>query len=594
MSQPPSAKAPHRAWQGLTVAFVVAAVAWTVTSSRALSTTFDEPHHLTTGLAWWQYGNARWWTENPPLPKIAIAALPYLAGLRLPADPAAAPDRDPWSAGLELLDRRSDAERMLRLARLGTMAFLLLTLGMTFLLAGGRKRPMEAFLATALVATYPPLLGHAGLATTDVAAVSTVLLFLLAFHRWADRPSRGGAAAVGAAFACALLCKLTAPLFCATVGAGWLVGRRLGGDAWLGGPTDGARGKRDLLIQLGAAAIVAFLVTWAGYRFSIGRLEAFAPADYLDTPVIPPMAVRSPFMRWLCHLPLPAPEVLHGALFLRAHDQHGHTAFLFGRLSEHGFWNFYLVGLLMKSPLPFLGAVTAAVVVLAGRLRRAVKRVDAGSLSTGLAALGTLALSTVMTVNIGVRHLLCAAPLLALFGARTLAPLIQSNLAADDQRRRILTLGALASMLIANVVTVQRAHPELFAYFNPLAGSEPGHALIDSDLDWAQDMGLLKRELRSRRIDSIHYGLFAIVNPCDPEMPKMHPLAPGQPVGGWIVLSEQFYRSTLHFSFRRASCAPDAKYQFHADPGDAFDWLKDAPLTARIGASLRLYHLPDR
>jgi hypothetical protein len=570
---------------------VLASVAWTVTSSRGLSTTFDEPHHLTTGLAWWQYGNARWWTENPPLPKIAIAALPYLAGLRLRADPAAAPDRDPWDVGLQLLDGRSDAGRMLLLARLGTLPFLLLALAATFCLAGGRRRPREAFLATALVATYPPLLGHAGLATTDVAAVATVLLFLLALDRWTQAPSHRRAAVVGAAFASALLCKLTAPLFCAAIAGGWLVGRRLGTGTWWARPAEsgGPLPRRTVLLQVGVAVVIAFLVTWAGHRFSTGRLEVFPPADYIGTPVVPPVAARSSFMRWLCHLPLPAPEVLHGVLFLRAHDQHGHTAFLFGRLSEHGFWNFYLVGLLLKSPLPFLAAVASAMIVLARHLRRGRDGLDARGLGAALAALATLALSTIMTVNIGMRHLLVAVPLLALFTARTLAPWLE----LAERRRRSIALGALAAWLLVSAAIVQRAHPELFAYFNPLAGSEPGHALIDSDLDWAQDMGMLKRELRARQITSIHYGLFAIVNPCDPEMPAMHALEPGKPVAGWIVLSEQFYRSTLHFSFHRESCGADANYQFHADPPDAFDWLKPFPMTARIGASLRLYHLPE-
>ena len=87
------------------------------------------------------------------------------------------------------------------------------------------------------------------------------------------------------------------------------------------------------------------------------------------------------------------------------------------------------------------------------------------------------------------------------------------------------------------------------AYFNPLAGAEPGHALIDSDLDWGQDLLLLQRDLAARGVKEVHYGLFAIVNPCDPAWPKMIPLEPGKPVTGWVVLSEQFYRSGLHFSF---------------------------------------------
>ena len=69
----------------------------------------------------------------------------------------------------------------------------------------------------------------------------------------------------------------------------------------------------------------------------------------------------------------------------------------------------------------------------------------------------------------------------------------------------------------------------------------------------------------------------------------MIPLEPGKPVSGWVVLSEQFYRSGLHFSFGRESCAPGARYRFKVDPADAFDWLKGVEPVARVGASVRVY-----
>ena len=75
----------------------------------------------------------------------------------------------------------------------------------------------------------------------------------------------------------------------------------------------------------------------------------------------------------------------------------------------------------------------------------------------------------------------------------------------------------------------------------------------------------------------------------NPAWPKMIPLEPGKPVGGWVVLSEQFYRSGLHFSFGRESCAPGARYRFKADPADAFDWLKGVEPVGRVGASVRVY-----
>src|SRR3954463_13760445 len=73
---------------GLAIAFVWAAIIWTVGSAGALSMTFDEPHHLATGIEWWQFGTYRWWTENPPLPKVVTALGPFLAGVRLPGSPA--------------------------------------------------------------------------------------------------------------------------------------------------------------------------------------------------------------------------------------------------------------------------------------------------------------------------------------------------------------------------------------------------------------------------------------------------------------------------------------------------------------------------
>ncbi len=563
----------------LTVAFVVAAVAWTVASAASLSHTFDEPHHLATGLEWWQFGTYRWWTENPPLPKVVTALGPYLAGLRLPARPTSIDP--PWLPGIELLYAGPSYQRTLVLARLGTVAFLLLTLGLTFALAGGRKRLFRAFAATALVATYPPLLGHAGLATTDVAAVATVLLFLFCLDRWAERPSRGRAAAVGAGFALATLCKLTAPAFCALTGLAWLAARRWALGTW----TASASTWRARASQAAVATVSGFLVLWAGYRFSFGRLDDLPSMSFIKTPVLPPPGQRSALLAWFCHLRLPAPEFWHGFLFLKAHDAHGHPAFLFGQIRDRGgFWDFYLVGLLLKSPLPFLLLLALCLPAL---LRKGRARLDARILCAGLAALAALALSTQLTVNIGLRHLLIVVPLLAIFIAGALTPWLES-LAGRTRLAAALAFGAL---LAAGAVTVERARPELFAYFNPLAGREPGRALIDSDLDWGQSFPLLARELRARQIPSAHYGFFGTMNPCAPGLPPLVPLEPKVPVTGWIVLSEQFYRSNFFISIRRESCA-SPHYKFNLAPAGSFDWLKAHEPVARIGATLRLYYLP--
>ncbi len=83
------------------------------------------------------------------------------------------------------------------------------------------------------------------------------------------------------------------------------------------------------------------------------------------------------------------------------------------------------------------------------------------------------------------------------------------------------------------------------------------------------------------------------MNPCNPDGTQFVPLLPKVPVTGWVVLSEQFYRATFFVSFRRDSCA-SSHYSFDLAPAGAFDWLKAYEPVARIGATLRLYDLPQR
>jgi hypothetical protein len=90
---------------GLFAATIVAAaigVACLGSARRTFSGTFDESNHLACGLEWWQFGTYTLWTENPPLPRIAIAALPYAAGMRLPPRAEWEPKTHDWDRSWEV------------------------------------------------------------------------------------------------------------------------------------------------------------------------------------------------------------------------------------------------------------------------------------------------------------------------------------------------------------------------------------------------------------------------------------------------------------------------------------------------------------
>ncbi|HEY5283230.1 MAG TPA: glycosyltransferase family 39 protein, partial [Polyangia bacterium] len=184
---------------------------------RSLSGTFDESNHLAAGLEWWQFGTYTLWTENPPLARLAIAALPYFHGVRLPAREQWEPkthdwDRS-WEVGLDLLYAGAGFEQNLAWARWGTLPFFLIALASAWGLAQGRRRPLSGLVAVALTSTLPAFIAHGALATTDMAFVGMFLLATLALWRWFEGPSKSRALALGASVGLALLTKFSLLVF---------------------------------------------------------------------------------------------------------------------------------------------------------------------------------------------------------------------------------------------------------------------------------------------------------------------------------------------------------------------------------------------
>ncbi|HTC11268.1 MAG TPA: hypothetical protein VK726_21100, partial [Acetobacteraceae bacterium] len=114
-------------------------------------------------------------TEHPPIVRIFMALGPYLAGARS----FGTPPPDGVQEGLDILYAGGHYNLYLTLARLGTLPFLVMLLFSVWLWARRLTRSEgEALLAVLLLGSVPPVLGHAALATLDVAAAATVLLAL--------------------------------------------------------------------------------------------------------------------------------------------------------------------------------------------------------------------------------------------------------------------------------------------------------------------------------------------------------------------------------------------------------------------------------
>jgi 4-amino-4-deoxy-L-arabinose transferase-like glycosyltransferase len=554
---------------------------------RSMALTFDEPNHLASGLEWWQEGSYRQWTENPPLARIAVAALPFLHGQRLPAreqwDPSLTEQSRAWEVGGELLYAGGEFEANLGRARLGTLPFYLLTLLVVWVLAGSTPGALAALVAIGFTSTLPALVAHGALATTDVAFVATFLLSVLALWRWFESATLERSLALGAAAALALLAKLTLLVFLPALVAGFVAAR------WSAGlplrPVYAAQplGAPALLRALAAALASALVVTWAGYGFSVGRIDEL-PWHVGATQVVPAPEQRSLLGEVLFELPLPMPELFHGLLFAAEHSRTPPPAYLLGEVSKQGFLAFYPVSLAVKTPLPFVVALLVSVVFLVRRRRQPSLWLAQAVL---LGALGVFVVAMYGRVNLGIRHVLVVLPLAAVAVAHASAAWF------SEARGKTAWLAAagLSGLVVSQAGIALASRSQQLGYVNALAAHDPASVLLDSDLDWGQDLFVLSREARARGIRQLSIAYFGVQRQCEHGLPRLMPLVPGKPATGWVAISENFYRQRNYFGLLQQPCDPESWYDPERVPAEPFAWLRAHQPASIVGTSIRLYHI---
>ena len=255
------------------------AVARIVSTYHVFTATYDEPVHLESGVGWLQFRTMRYDVMHPPLARMMVAAGPYLDGVRWQG----------WAnwklEGVAELHATGDYARTLALARLGVLPYFLLGIWSTWWLARRLYGPAPALAAAAALSLLPPVLAHAGIATTDMAITGLLPVVLLAALRWLDEPDRRATLLLGLAAGVAVLSKFSALLFVPVAVVTMLVLKLL--IEPVGPALKLARWRRLELPVLGAAA-VAFLVIWAGYAFHVGTLDSIRLADVSLGDALPP------------------------------------------------------------------------------------------------------------------------------------------------------------------------------------------------------------------------------------------------------------------------------------------------------------------
>ncbi|MCZ6764521.1 MAG: hypothetical protein O7C63_06255 [Alphaproteobacteria bacterium] len=349
----------------LSVALLIAAagVAAIVDSYRIFSHVWDEPAHIATGLELLDRGTYSYERQHPPLARIAVALGPYLDGARSHR----VTSQFTIDEGLRILYRDGSPEgyqRTLTLARLGILPFFLVMLMAGWIWTRRLAGAWPATLTVFFIATVPPILGHAGLATTDVAAAALGLAGLVGASWWLEKPNWRRSSALGVAAGTAIMVKFSAIPF---LGMGFLA--LAAWQAWIVFRTKQPK-QHFSPIQPVVAVFTLLVVCWAAYGFG------FAPLYDVEYTTRPGMIEAAPVTRFSSTMakirsPNFIPMIRDGIAEVKHHNAAGHKSFLLGEVRETGWWYYYPIVLAVKTPLPLLGlGLAGLVLMLATSLRR--------------------------------------------------------------------------------------------------------------------------------------------------------------------------------------------------------------------------------
>ncbi len=501
-----------------------------VHTAVATSFTPDEPHYVGKGLYLWKTGDyhfAKTLRFHPPLTHHLGSLLLLPLGLDAYAS-------DPAIGATLLRGPDPDPDRIRLFSRLPFIALACWGALLVFWWARECAGPNAGLLATFLYTTTPLVVASAPLVHSDGVIGVFFLQALYTFWRWLRVPSLGRLTIAGVSIGLALVSKLSAlPLLPAF--ALVLTLQAIRSPNVVRGLISGAGGLLAMLLP-------AIAIVWIAYGGS------FAPIEISE----------GPLAGWRL------PSYL-GAFSADAEGSAlGRRVFFLGEFGTHGWWYFFPVSFAVKTPLALILLSVLAML----RMGASARQLGAYLLIPSLVYLGI----AIFALDVQrYRYLLPLYPVLAVFVGVAMFPL-------GARAVRVTVAICIAWLSVANAWI----HPHYLAYYNEAVGG-PRHGyryMVDSSLDWGQDLPGLARYLRERGNPTVHLAYFGIERPARYGI-RGRPLTHCNPVtSGVVVISA----SVLQGEYAAGNLLK------RPEPG-CYDWLREHEPVAVIGYSIFVYEI---
>ncbi|MEI6144422.1 MAG: GtrA family protein [Candidatus Berkelbacteria bacterium] len=531
----------------------------------------DETAHIPAGYSYAAYHDYRLNPEHPPLVKF-LAGVPLqfleIKGLKLDTSWN---DIRQWDAGWYFMFHSgNNPDQIVFWARLPMLLFIL---GLGILLykwASEEFGSKTGLFVLFLFAFTPDVLAHGHFVTTDVPAAFGFALGMYTFSKFLDKKNLKYLIVAGLCLGIAGLLKFSTfllyPIFLLIIIVKSLIDKKEQKSSfWLI--------FWNYFKPLFWIWVISFATIWLVYIPMVWNTSAAVEKAVIlsnltsnpQTEVLRNMLghlAGNPFTRALGHYIL-------GMLLVFGRVAGGNSTFIVGHFSDKAISWFFPLAFLIKTPATILVLFFFSIIYL---ITKKVSNAREAWLLWlfGIPFIVYWAVSVKGSLNIGTRHLLPTLPFLYLFIGLAMRRIIESKkLAANIAMIIIVTTLA---------VPVFAAYPSYISYFNIFTYGQPKYTLmVDSSLDWGQDLKRLATYVKDNNISNLKIDYFGGALPKYYIPDSIQWRSGYGPTTGWIAVSGTFYQmSKLHGK-------EEGKW--------SYSWLDDIKPEKIIGDSILIYNI---
>lgn len=561
-------------------------------SSMGDSGIVDEIAHIPAGYTYWATGDFRINPEHPPLIKALSAAPLLFLKLKFPYQYWQAYGNNQWELGWKFIYHfGNNPDQMFFWSRL-PIIFLALFLGyFVFKWARELYGTKAGIFALFLYSFSPNMIAHSRFVTTDLGMAVFYVLGIYFYGNFLKNPNKKNIIVAGIFFGLAQLAKYSGVLlgptfiilailkaysevkFVKKEDKPWILNYL----SYLFNKEVFIKSLKLLTKTIFIFAIGVLLIVLVYWPFTFRMSNAVQ--DDLIRDSIPTNQNIQNILISISHFSKALGQYLLGLAMVFVHVEGGHTAYLLGSFSRVGWWYFFPIAFLVKTPIPTLIFLFLAIVLI---------RKFKWKFSEWLLIVPVIfyfLISVRGSLNIGVRHLLPIYPFIFIYVSKIAPGIQQLALNSVKFAKKWLFMSVyflFAFLCVWYLWTSLSVYPHYVSYFNEaVGGPKNGHKyLVDSSLDWGQDLKRLAEYVEENNIKNIKIDYFGggVPGYFIPDSIEWH--SQNGKTTGWIAISATFLQMS--------------KFYAPLENQESYEWIeKNYQPEVVIGHSIFVYNIPE-